>query len=254
MIVQMKRYKPVKDFCAGVSIAFSSAEDGCMPFGGGAESTNEQKEAVYRFLRKYGFDTAHVVKVGVLYEPTSTFTHIERADSTSAWDTKADAIFTTDKQATIILPVADCVATVVYDPVVEMVGVLHLGRHSSVAGLIEEFAIRVADELGSDPHDWHVWMSPSLQAESNVLDYFEPPYPEKWEGYMRPGKDGMIHIDMPGHNRNCLERIGVPQENIYTNAVDTYTDKHFFSHRAATEDGDTTRQGRMIVAAAMAKK
>ena len=247
----MKTYKPVDELPDGVRVAFSSVEDGSVAAGMGRPSDQHHEKNTETFLQHYGFNPARRAKVFVKYLPENTYTHIERVGENDEGAIKSDALFTTVKGKVITLPVADCVATIIYDPVAGMLGVLHLGRHASVAGLIEEFAIRVADEAGSDPRDWRVWMSPSLQAASNTLDYFEPPYPEKWQGFMKPQADGKIHIDIPGHNRNCFERIGVRQENIYVSPIDTYVDDRYYSHRAATEQNNPQRQGRMMVAAVM---
>ncbi len=247
----MKTYKPVHDFANGVRIAFSSAEDGSVAAGGGNPSRAEHEQNTDVFLKKYGFTPQGRAKVFVTYLPENTYTHIERVDETTSGSIQSDALFTTEPGKLITLPVADCIATIVYDPVARMVGVLHLGRHASIAGLIEEFAVRVADEVGSDPRDWHVWMSPSLQVRSNALDYFEPPHPDHWQGFMKPDADGKIHIDIPGHNRSRFERLGVGRANIYVSPIDTYTDERYYSHRAATESGRPKRQGRMMVAAVM---
>lgn len=247
----MDLYKPVRDFAPGVQIAFSSAEDGCMPSGGESVVTAEHRRAVETFLEKYRFDSTGSVKVGVLYRPESTYTRVARAEATTAWDTKADAIFTTMPDKTIFLPVADCVATVVYDPIVRMIGVLHLGRHSSVAGLIETFAQHTRQELGSDPRHWHVWMSPSLQQASNRLQYFHPPNPDQWHAYVRRVADDELYLDIPAHNYDHFRQLGVDPGRIVVSEIDTYTDTRYFSHRAAIELGQPERQGRMIVAAKM---
>jgi copper oxidase (laccase) domain-containing protein len=236
---------------AGLKIKFSSVEDGSIAAGGGKSSLAEHDERSVAFLVKHGFDPRDQARVFVTYLPENTYTHIERADQDTIGSIKCDALFTTVVGKTITLPVADCAATVVHDPITRMIGVLHLGRHSSVAGLIEEFAIRVADELGSDPRDWHVWMSPSLQMANNALEYFDPPHPDKWQGFMKAGVDGKIRIDAPGHNRNCFERLGVAQGNISVSSIDTFTSDRYFSHRAAVEGGEPERQGRMMVAAAL---
>jgi copper oxidase (laccase) domain-containing protein len=245
----MKTYKPVHNFASGVRVAFSSVIDESIAAGAGSEPLPRHTRAATDFLHKYGFNADERVTVFVTYSSKNTYAHVERVDENTVGSLRSDALFTTVPGKVITLPVADCVATVVYDPVAMMLGVLHLGRHSSVAGLIEEFAIRVADEVGSDPRNWHIWMSPSIQAENNALDYFEPPHPDKWKGYAEPEADGKIHIDIPGHNRNCFERLGVPQANISVSPIDTYMDKRYFSHRAATEGGHHERQGRMMVAA-----
>lgn len=248
----MKTYKPVRNLPRCVRVAFSSVEDGPVSPGGGKSPTFEHEKNVEKFLVKYGFQQGVRTRVRVTYLPENTYSHIERVISANKGQAiKADALFTTDTDCLITLPVADCIATIIYDPKAGMLAVLHLGRHSSVAGLIEEFAIRVADELGSDPHDWHVWMSPSLKPDHDRMEYFTPPNPENWEAWQRQGSDGMIHIDIPGHNRERFERLGVPQANIYVSPINTYNDERFYSHRAAVELNRPDREGRMMVAAVM---
>ena len=247
----MKLYKPVKDFAPGVRIAFSSVDDGSIAAGGGKLSTEQHEQNADKFLSTY-FGTTNRAKVRVTYDADNTYTHCERVTSQNANQSiRSDALYTTLDEAVITLPVADCVATIVYDPQARMLGVLHLGRHSSVAGLIEEFAIEVADVTGSDPRDWHVWMSPSLRAPSDRMEYFTPPHPDQWEAYARKEADGKIHLDITGHNRERFERLGVQQSNIYVSPIDTYSDVRYFSQRAATEQTDSSRSGRMMVAAAL---
>ncbi len=247
----LKMYKPIDTMPPSVRLAFSSVEDGSIAAGGGRPSLPEHEANAEKFLRAHGFESSGRAKVFVTYLSNNTYTHIERVDESAVGAIKSDALFTTVHGKTIMLPVADCIATVVYDPVVSMLAVLHLGRHASVAGLIEEFAVRVADELGSDPRDWHVWMSPSLKPDHDVMDYFDPPRPEEWQGFMTTRDDGKIHIDIPGHNRERFERLGVPQTHISISPLNTYTDERYFSHRAATELNRPERQGRQMVAAMM---
>lgn len=246
-------YKPVHNFAKGVSIYFTDASDGSVAAGAGNPATPENIVNSKQFFTRHGLVYKNRTSFFGTYTPENTYTDIVRADdSLKNKRFTTDAVFTTDPHHPLTLTVADCVATVVYDPVAGMLGVLHLGRHGSVAGLIEEFTVRVADELGSDPHDWHVWMSPSLQKESNIMDYFEPPQPEEWEQWQYRDTEGILHIDIPGHNRARFERAGVKPENIYVSPIDTYTDRRYFSHRAATEGGQPSRQGRMMVVATIA--
>lgn len=245
-------YKPVHDFASGVSIYFSDVHDGSIAAGGGNPSLPEHEQNVANFLNKHKLAHLQRSKVFVTYLPENTYTHSERVTSENLGKAiKSDALWTTDSRSMITLPVADCVATVVYDPATHLLGVLHLGRHASVAGLIEAFAAQVGAEIGSDPSNWHVWMSPSLQKEHNRLEYFEPPFPEDWTSFQSLDADGVIHIDIPGHNRSRFEALGVRQENIYVSQHDTYGDERYFSHRAATELQKPERQGRMMVVACM---
>lgn len=230
-----------------VEMIFSVAADGSMASGGSRGPMPADENNTTKFLKRHGFSTERY-RVGVRYGSDRSYTEVERIDqSASTGDIICDALYTTLGDKTIVLPVADCIATVVYDPVTHMLGVLHLGRHSSVAGLIESFVIEVADNVGSDPRDWLVWMSPSLKQDSDRLDYFEPASTKEWQDFVDVRPDG-IYLDTPGHNKARFIRAGVPEANIEVSPVDTYVDVSYFSNRAANQLTDSSRQGRMIVA------
>lgn len=244
-------YKPAK-FVEGANIYFSDVSDGSFAAGAGAPPLKNHIEHAKNFFEKHNLEYDKRTSFYGTYGPEHSYSDIERADDSHRGQRfSADAIFTTNYFQPLTLTVADCIATVVYDSVAHMLGILHLGRHSSVADLIEHFTIRVADEVGSDPRDWHVWMSPGLQKQSNIMRYFEPQSPEQWQSWQYRDSQARLHVDIPGHNRSRFERAGVKPENIYVSLVDTYTDQRYFSHRAATELEQPARQGRMMVVAVM---
>lgn len=230
-------------------IAFSSRSDGSMATGQGKPQTREQKANVEKFLAKNHFQPRRT-SMQVTYDLNRSYTDIERITSENSDGLiYADAVYTTEPRQVLVLPVADCVATVIYDPATNMLGLLHLGRHSSVAGLIEAFIIEVSDVLGSDPHDWQIWMSPSLTVEHDRLDFFDPIDSEEWRSFVHRDESG-IYIDTIGHNQARFIRAGVRPKNIIISPSDTYGDDNYFSHRAYL-DGHSSKAGRMIVTAAI---
>lgn len=244
-------YQPVTELPQGVAVCFSTVADGSTAAGGGDVPTDEQRRRARTFLERHGF-VLPSVPLFVTYGDDHTYTDVQRVTVADRGESiPVDALYTTEPGVTLTLPVGDCVATVVYDPVVSLLGVLHLGRHASLAGLIESFAAEVGSAVRSDPNNWHVWMSPSLQVASNKLDYFDPPSADEWRAFVSRDDRGVLHVDIPAHNRERFELLGVKSSRIYASPIDTYTDTRYFSHRAATELGDLSRQGRMMVAAAM---
>lgn len=234
-------------FADSVAIFLSSRADGSMATGQGKPQTPQQLANVENFLSRSGLSSRRSA-MQVTYAPGRSYTDIERIDASNAGvPVYADAIYTTDSNQVLVLPVADCVATVIYDPVTNLLGLLHLGRHSSVAGLIEAFVIDVADALGSDPRNWRVWMSPSLSVQNDKLAFFDPVNSQQWQGFVHQKNDG-FYIDTAGHNRARFERAGVATGNITMPSSDTYADEKYFSHRAFL-DGQLDKNGRMIVAA-----
>lgn len=235
-----------------VEIIFSNVSDGSMAAGGGADSSTIHKANAARFLRKHQFNSRRS-RILVKYDASRTYTDVVKlSDALASQDVPCDALYTTQPGKVITLPVADCIATVVYDPATNMLGVLHLGRHSSVAGLIENFTIEVADNIGSDPRNWYVWMSPSLQKQHDRLDYFETIDSDEWRDFVQV-KDSGIYIDTIGHNRARFIRAGVKPDNIIVSNIDTYGHKSYFSHRAYL-DGQTEKNGRMMLAVRLTGK
>lgn len=250
----MNSHKPVQSLPDGITVIFSDVSDGSIAAGAGNPSSPQHEANIVTFLRRYGLDPSGRTKVFVTYGPENTYTNVERVTSENAGAAiVSDALYTTDTDRLITLPVADCIATVIYDPVAGMMGVLHLGRHASVAGLIETFIIEVADTLGSDPRDWHVWMSPSLKKAHDIMEYFDPPNPDHWKDFVERDSEMKIHIDIDGHNQDRFIRAGVIPENIIVSPEDTYSDERYYSNRAANELNLPDRQGRMMVAAIMTK-
>lgn len=249
----MKKYLPVTNVPQGVKVIFTGTHEGSIATGAGKPDAPEHVARRASLIQQYfASDIHHKLLIG--YSAEHTYTHVEQLEVTSQEIVAADALYTTIPGKVIALPVADCIATVVYDPRADMLGVLHLGRHASVAGLIESFAIEVADRVGSDPRDWWVWMSPSLKQPNDRMDYFDPPHVPEWEPFIKHAADGKIHIDVTGHNVSRFERLGVPSSNIVVSPENTYTDVHYFSQRAADETGDQLRFGRMMVAAQLTSK
>ncbi|MEO5691228.1 MAG: polyphenol oxidase family protein [Candidatus Saccharimonadales bacterium] len=240
-------YTPI-NFHPDIRAVFTTVADGSIAAGGGKPDTDEHINRRKQLLSA-NFGTTDHSKLQIRYGDAMTYATIERIVDTESQIVVSDAAYTTERGVVIVLPVADCIATLVYDPITHMLGVLHLGRHSSVARLIEHFIIEVADTIGSDPRNWHIWMSPSLKQAHDRMDYFKPVYSEDWELFMSTDVSGKIVIDVEGHNIQRFVRAGVPREHIYNAPEDTYEDTRFFSQRAADEQDDASRKGRMMLAA-----
>lgn len=232
-----------------VHAVFTSAEDGSIAAGAGNEPTQEHRQNGWRVLENNGFSADSNTLLFITYGHDRSYRDIERVTQDNAGQPiTADALFTTERNVPIFLPVADCIPTIVEDTRIPALGVLHLGRHASVNHLIEHYAERVRQELGSVPEDWRVWMGPSLQAASNRLEYFTPSSPDEWEPFIKK-RGKQLLVDIPAHNRERFKALGVNPKNISVSSVDTYTDERYFSHRAAHELKRPERQGRMALAA-----
>lgn len=200
-----------------------------------------------RLCEAAGIDYGDTVYQRIIYDDTQTYANIADVDehSTTKYvsEVAADAIYTTAPDVAVMLPVADCAATVVYDPVRQALAVAHLGRHSSYAKLATKVVERfIAD--GSYAEDLIIWMSPHASKDSYRLDWFDRQDDTDWQGFYEQRPDG-YYLDLAGFNTRLFRASGVTTEHTHVSSVDTMTDEHYFSHHS----GDTT--GRIAVIAMM---
>ena len=230
-----------------ILVRVSSRDDGTVldrTLGTHAPDVVKTRQAV---CEANGVSYDDVVYQWIIYGEDQTYEHIEDVDEGSTTkhvsDVAADALFTSVPGVGLFLPVADCVATVVYDPVQRNLALLHLGRHATLTDLLPK-VLELFTIKGGNPGDLVVWMSPSAQRATYRLDYFDRKDDPEWQPFCDVKADG-IYIDMQGYNRQRLLSGGVKPENIHTSSINTMTNDDYFSHAA----GDT--HGRMAVLAVM---
>ena len=235
-------------FPSDLLVAVSSKDDGTMLNRICGRHVAEVLENRRRFCDQIGVTYDDVVYHVISYGQGQTFDTI--ADVTEADTTRynnegifADALYTEAAGVGLFLPVADCIATVVYDPKRRALMLVHLGRHSTVAQLMSR-AVRYFVECGSQAKEVQIWMSPSITQKNYRMDYFDHTNDTNWQNFCRQTADG-IYLDMQGFNRSLAIQAGVPADNIVISPIDTADDPNYFSHSA----GDTA--GRIAVVAMM---
>lgn len=143
----------------------------------------------------------------------------------------ADALFTAEKNLALLLPVADCIGAVLYDPVRQVLGLTHLGRHNLEQGGGTRSIDYMASEFGSIPTEVLVWLSPSVGRETYPLHDF----------------------DNRSLNEVALEQLaaaGILLNNIQVDPRDTAKDAKFFSHSEFLK-GNRSNDGRQAVVTMM---
>lgn len=226
-------------FPEAVVAAVSSRSDGTMLERG---RTFHDASAVYdrrRFCEQAGVDYADCVFQLVQYGDEQTYdrlTEVDRTDTTAyRADVAADGLFTAEPGVGLFLPVADCVATVLYDPTNKFLALLHLGRHGTVANLSLR-AMEAFRGKGSRPAELIIWMSPSAKRETYSVDRFDDENNPDWQGFFKKTNE-KYHLDLPGYNRARFIEKGVLPKNIFVSPVNTMTDSQYFSHRAGDVNG-----------------
>ena len=217
-----------------VLIRFSLVEDGSM-----SKAVDDDRRLANRqaFLTKDGITAEQTVLVHLKYEGEDyhryrTITSVDGGEGIiRASGSVSDALFTNDPGVALLLPVADCIGAVLFDPVNNVLGLAHFGRHN----LIDEGGIKAIDymrrQFGTQPSSVQAWLSPAA---------------------------GRVHyplFDFDGRSLHevCmmqLLRAGVHRANLYIDERDTTTDLSLFSHSEFLK-GNRDSDGRQAVVAMM---
>lgn len=200
-----------------------------------------------KFCETNGVSYGDVVFQRIVYDEARSYELIAEVDTGSTTrftsEVVADALFTRSKNIGMLLPVADCAATVIYDPTCHFMALAHLGRHSTLTNLTR----RLVDHFimnGSKAEDLIVWMGPSAHRETYRLEWFDRAEDPGWRDFFDKKDDG-YYLDLPGYNHQQFARAGISPSNIHISPVDTVSNPDYFSH----SDGETT--GRIAVLAMM---
>ena len=229
-------------------IAVSSKDDGTMLNRIRGRHVAEVLENRRRFCDQIGIIYDEVVYHVISYDQAQTFDTIAEVTETDTVKCNsegifADALYTEAAGVGLFLPVADCIATVIYDPKRRALMLAHLGRHSTVVQLMSR-AVWYFVERDSQAKDLQIWMSPSITQKNYRMDYFDHTNDTNWQNFCRQTADG-IYLDMQGFNRSLAVQAGVLAENIFISPIDTADNPNYFSHSS----GDVA--GRAAVVAMM---
>ena len=190
-----------------------------------------------KFLSKHGIKLEDSTFVCLEYEGDDYCRYVD-CDETYKGDGMSrpssiivDAVVTTTPGHALFLPVADCIAAVLHDPVTNTLMMSHLGRHN-----IEQFggtkSVEYLTEHHSvDPKNIKVWLSPAAGKESYPLFAFD---------------NQSLH-EVASQQ---IAKAGVPLENIDVSPIRTTTDDNYFSHSEFLK-GNRPSDGRFAIVAVM---
>ena len=144
---------------------------------------------------------------------------------------EADALVVTRPGHALLLPLADCVGSVIHDPTKNILMVSHLGRHN-----LEQFGGTrcieyLTSKLNVNPHDLVIWLSPAAGQKNYPLHAFN--------------NRGMHEV--------AIEQLidgGVSPKNIQSSFIDTTTNLDYFSHSQFLK-GNRDSDGRFCIVATM---
>ena len=137
----------------------------------------------------------------------------------------SDALYTTDKKLAIGVTHADCQAAIFYDPVKEVIGIVHAGWRGLVQNIYEKMCLQLKREVGTNPSDLIVCISPSLGPDYAEYKNYREDFPKKYWAFQK--KKNFFDFWMLAKHQ--LLSSGVQQMSISN--ICTYTDEECFSYR-----------------------
>ena len=122
-----------------------------------------------------------------------------------------DGLLTSSSEMGVFLPIADCLAVVLFDSQNNALMMVHSGRHNLEQDGLSDAVKFMVDQIETDPANIKAWLSPSAGQEN---------YP-------------LHQLDNKSLQQVATEQLiasGVLDENIIKSEIDTTTDQNYFSH------------------------
>lgn len=147
---------------------------------------------------------------------------------------QADALFTTEKKIGLAVTHADCQAAIFYDPNRQAVAVAHCGWRGNVQNGYAHVVQTLRQEVGTNPQDLIVCISPSLGPDHAEFKNYKEELPEDfWDYQVKP-----FYFDLWAIAKKQLMAAGIPERQIEIASICTYCEeKDYFSHRRDKETG-----------------
>lgn len=199
-----------------IQVALSEVADGSMyqP----SDQTNQAVIAARRaWLATQNIALEQTVRVHISYDGNDycKYRVVDEMDAHKGMENGAmpyaDALVTTTPDLALFLPVADCVATTLYDEANGVLMLSHLGRHSLEQQGGQKSVAFLQATYGSDPAAIKVWLGPA------------------------PGKQAYPLFALHGQGMKeavfeQLQKAGIRLENIIDTPADTTVDPRYYSY------------------------
>lgn len=149
----------------------------------------------------------------------------------------ADALVTQMPGLGLLLPVGDCSAVAIHDPIQGVLAVVHLGWKSTVAGLATKIVQHLQRSYRSSATDLRVYFSPAIKAESYIFNEVSQVGDPSWKDFLHK-TDAGVGVDLPGYNRQRFIDAGVLPQHIEISTINTATSNKYYSHYRSVRAGE----------------
>jgi copper oxidase (laccase) domain-containing protein len=222
------------------AIVSSKSDGNTKPEWGPLEET---QQVIGTLAEAIGLDRSHVVAmdVGANQAAWDEIANVTSTEGKGVTDPKerivADALVTNMPSVGLLLPVADCNAVAVHDPVRNVLAVVHLGWQSTAAELATKIVQYLQHTFQSSAPDLRIYLSPAIKAESYVFETVSQGDNPAWKDFLHKTDKG-YGVDLPGYNRQRFIEAGVLPEHIEVSPINTATSDNYYSHYRAVRNGE----------------
>lgn len=123
-----------------------------------------------------------------------------------------DALLENTSGAVVAIKTADCLPILLIDERLRAVAAVHAGWRGTAARIVQNAVAAMRDRFGTDPADLHAAIGPGIGACCFEVG------PEVAAEF---GRQGRGPVDLPAHNRNQLNEVGVTPSRIYASNLCT---------------------------------
>lgn len=155
---------------------------------------------------------------------------------------RLDGLITNRKGIYLFLNIADCLPIILYDPIKEVVGLIHAGWKGVDLEIVKKALRKIQDGFGSSISDIVVGIGPCARKENFIKENPDQKDDPRWQPFLN--KVGVYHeVDLVGFVKKQLADAGVLENSIFDCGIDTVKDERFFSH-VREKDLPLVKQGR----------
>ena len=217
------------------------------------DAVTDVQENRRRYCAAFGLDAAKAVTAEQIHgDSIVVVTARECGRGALLYETaipQTDALITNIPDLPLLMFYADCVPVYFLDPEHKAIGMAHAGWKGTVAQIASKTLKLLTKQFGTRPQDCLVAVGPSIgpccyEIDQFVHDKIHAAFTQP-EELLQKTSTGKWKLDLWAANRQQLEGIGVPAQNIVVAGVCTSCNTHmYFSYRA--EHGKTGRMGALM--------
>jgi len=168
----------------------------------------------------------------------------DHARSPNTPHVKADGILTANKNVTLFMRFADCVPILIFDPVHEVIGIIHAGWQGTAQEIVKAAVKKMGQCYRSEPEMLIAGIGPSIcqkcyEVGEDVYQAFIQRIGSQAEKFFLK-KRNRIYLDLWKANYSSLKQSGIKQIEISGICTACHLED-WYSHRA--EQGKTGRFG-----------